>query len=818
MFIRDLPETPSAHLHTDSRQVSFPQNSLFFAIRGEHHDGHQFLTELYHRGVREFVVESGSLTKELRARLSLLTDARFYEVPDSIRALQQIVTRHRQQFTIPVIGITGSNGKTIVKEWLSQLLAPGEIVVASPKSYNSQIGVPLSVWNLKPVHTLAIFEAGISQPMEMINLQPVIDPTVGIFTTIGPAHAGGFKSLKQKITEKLKLFVKSRKLIYRTDYRELSEEIAIILQPVNPELQVLGWSTDQQDVPIRVRYSTANSFSYIHLEGLLGTHRFRVPFTDEASLENLTHCLVFLLDYGLDVSQVQERLMTLRPVSMRLELKEGVNGSYLIDDAYNNDLQGLAIALNFLKRQEQRAHRTVILSDILQSGQPSDELYTLVGEMLREAAVDQFIGIGPEISRFGKLITIPDRHFFLNTSEFLANYSTTALADRVILLKGARPFSFERIVSRLQQKVHSTKLEINLDALTHNLNYYREKVGPETKIMAMVKAFAYGSGSAEIAGLLQYHRVDYLGVAYADEGILLRQSGISLPIMVMNVTPETFPSLLHYHLEPELYSRNILKAWLLFTGRQADLPPPIHIKLDTGMHRLGFTEQDYEWLSAQLQAHPTLQVASIFSHLAGADEGAHNPFSLQQYERFMQGALLLENTIARPVLKHLLNSAGIVRFPAYKMDMVRLGIGLYGIEATGQEQARLQTVGTLKTVISQIKTVPAGETVGYSRRGVLDHDARIATIALGYADGFDRRFGNGNGQVSVNGVKCPTVGNICMDMTMVDVTGAPAEEGDEVIIFGEEIPVWQLAANIGTIPYELFTGVSERVKRVFYKE
>lgn len=810
--------TDAAYLLTDSRQLSIPTQTLFFAIKGDRHDGHHFLSELYQKGVREFVVEESSFQGPVQNLINSWNDAQIWVVPSAIRALQKTVINHRNQYHLPVVGIVGSNGKTIVKEWLTQLVAPGQQVVASPKSYNSQIGVPLSVWQIKKENTIGIFEAGISQAHEMEYLHQIIQPTIGIFTNIGSAHDDGFKSRKQKITEKLRLFTKVEKLIYRKDYHEIDEEISIILKPVNPHLQTITWAINTA-ADVQVAHTFKRTTTLLTISGKYGEHRFETTFRDEASLENLMHCIVFLLDFGIAPTQIQERIALLRPVSMRLELKEGIHHCYIIDDAYNNDLQGLSMALNFLGQQEQRKIKTVILSDVLQSGQPSSELYTIIARLLKEKNIDRLIGIGSEITSQAQCFDLPQQEFFNTTDDFLRDFAYSSLQDSLVLIKGARPFSFEKIVHRLQQKVHGTVLEINLDALTHNLNFYKAKVGSDTKLMAMVKAFAYGSGSSEVASLLQYHRVDYLGVAYTDEGVALRQSGINLPIMVMNTNRATFDLLWEYQLEPEIYSRTILKDWIEYIEYRAEpaLAPKVHLKLDTGMHRLGFTENDYEWLVEELRRNPAVKIASTFSHLVGADEGVHNEFSKLQYQRFVKGAELIESALGYNVIKHILNSAGIVRFPEYKLDMVRLGIGLYGVEATNRQQNELETVGTLKTMVSQIKYLQAGETVGYSRKGQITHDSAIATIAVGYADGYDRGLGNGVGKVCVNGTLCPTIGNICMDMTMIDVTNANVEEGDEVIVFGPEVPITDLANSLGTIPYEILTGIGERVKRVFYK-
>jgi alanine racemase len=817
MFFSQFPYSSNLRLVTDSRLITSPENSLFFAIRGERHNGHQFIKELYQKGVRKFVVETNALTSAERAEYETWEDAYFYEVANPVETLQDLATQHRARFDLPVIGVTGSNGKTIVKEWLAQLLSGARQVVASPKSYNSQIGVPLSVWNIRPEHNLGIFEAGISRPFEMTSLQAIIEPSIGIFTNVGGAHDEGFKSKKQKISEKLKLFVKSEKLIFRSDYPEITSEIDLILKPVNPSLQLVSWAT-HSDATIAVSFAIHGTQTTISLASPKGNFSFIVPFFDEASLENITHCIVCLLTLAIAPSYIQEHLSKLRAVSMRLELKEGIFNTYLIDDTYNSDLQGLSMALGFLNRQNQRPRKAVILSDILQSGLKSEELFPAIAELIKSAEVDTFIGIGPELTKHKDLIDFENSYYYLTTQDFLDFHLGSSLANSTLLIKGARPFGFERIVDRLQQKTHNTVLEINLDAITHNLNFYKGLVGNQTKIMAMVKAFAYGSGSAEIAATLQFNRVDYLGVAYPDEGISLRQSGITLPIMVMNAMPNTYEALQRFDLEPEIFSRKSLLDWLSFSRQSRSDVPSIHLKLDTGMHRLGFVENDYSWLKQMLSENPSLKIASIFSHLVGADEGKHTPYTHEQHARFRKGAEFLETEIGHPVLKHLLNSAGIVRFPEYKLDMVRLGIGLYGIEATGEQQRHLQTVGTLKATISQIKSIPAGETIGYGRHGIVDKPSEIATISIGYADGYDRRFGNGKGKIMVNGVACPTVGNVCMDMTMIDISETQAEEGDTVVVMGEQLPAWQMAKDIGTIPYELFTNIGERVKRVFYKD
>lgn len=785
--------TPARYLLTDSRQLTAPAESLFFAIRGPHHDGHRFVADLYRRGVRQFVVEAPDF------QTADFPGAQFYRAESSIGALQNMATAHRTQFSLPVVGITGSNGKTIVKEWLAQLLVPDFHVCKSPKSYNSQIGVPLSVWQLDETHTLGLFEAGISRPGEMANLEKVIRPTLGIFTTIGSAHDEAFPDRRAKIREKLELFRHVKTLIYPAAYADVTAELDDFLPN---DAYIIAWEpADFADIAL--------------------------PFADEASRENLGHCIALLRHLGVPDEEIQRRLAALRPVSMRLELKEGLNGCYVVDDSYNNDLVGLKMALDFLANQHQRPHRVAILSDMLQSGLDEAELYRQIADLLRAKGVNQLIGIGPTITRHQMAFALPAK-FYASTDDFLARFRPSDFQQSVILVKGARSFQFEKLTNRLTVRTHGTVLEVNLDALSHNLNYFREKVGQGTRIMVMVKAFAYGSGIEEVANLLQFHGVDYLAVAYADEGVRLRQSGIRLPIMVMNPSPETFPQLLEHNLEPEIYSPKIWREFLGFLTGSPEIRNPksvstgaairIHLKLDTGMHRLGFDESQVPELLDALKKAPPFRVASIFSHLAAADEPQWDDFTRGQLALFTRLADQLEAVLGYHPLRHIANSPALARFPEMRLDMVRLGKGLYGTAVLPDDQANLRTVGVLKTVISQIKSVKAGETVGYGRRGLVTRDSRIATIAIGYADGYHRSLSRGVGKVLVNGTLCPTVGNVCMDMTMIDVTDADCAEGDEVILFGDNPTIRDLAAWTGTIPYEILTSVSERVRRVFYRE
>jgi alanine racemase len=794
------------HLLLDSRKIIAPATSLFFAIKGVRHDGHQFISLLYSKGIRNFIIEDTS-----RINLADYPEANVWLVKESVLALQKIVAFHRSTFHLPVIGITGSNGKTIVKEWLSQLLNKDFRVVKNPKSYNSQIGVPLSVWEINKQHTLGIFEAGISQPAEMQNLESVVQPTIGLFTNIGPAHNEGFKNIEEKITEKLQLFYHTNIVFFRKDYTD----VAKLIEKAN--LKTFSWS-DKKKADVQVLHlekkQNGAEVKLLYKEESFNLH---LPFSDEASIENILHCVCVLLFFKITIPEIQNRLNLLLPVAMRLELKEGVNGCYIIDDTYNNDLSGLTMAINFLDQQKQRSKKTIILSDLLESGIDEKKLYHQIAGMLSEKRLSRIIGIGKTIRNNKNLFDNIPSAFYESTEEFLAVLNPKEFSNEIILIKGARIFSFEKIVRQLQQKMHGTVLEINLDALAHNLNFYRSLLKPGTKIMAMVKAFAYGSGSFEVANLLQFHRADYLAVAYADEGVALRENGITIPVMVMNPSYQSFDKIIHYQLEAEIFSFKILNDFLQYL-EQTKTHAIIHLKLDTGMRRLGFEEKDIEKLIKLIASNSSVKIASTFTHLAAADEEVHNGFTFKQIEAFNRMADRIEESIGYKTIRHALNSAGIVRFPESQMGMVRLGVGLYGVEANGLRQSELQTVGTLKTIISQIKKVKAGESIGYSRKGRAEKDTVIATIAIGYADGYDRRFSNGNGKVFINGKLCPVIGNVCMDMCMIDITGTEAAEGDEVIVFGTNPTILELSKLIGTIPYEILTSIGERVKRVFYTE
>jgi Alr-MurF fusion protein len=832
---RRRPEALVERLLLDSRQTGAPVGTLFFALPGKRHDGHHYIQDLYNAGVRHFVV-SREIPKEN------LPDADILLVDNTLDALQQLAAHRRSQFEIPVVGITGSNGKTVVKEWLYQLLAPDFNIVRSPKSYNSQTGVPLSVWQMQAQHTLALFEAGISRPGEMRRLEKIIQPTIGIFTNIGPAHREGFASKKDKVWEKMELFKNVDLLVYCRDHTTIDEAVEGGgekvekggFPPLKDAKKIFCWSKEGKKADLQITDIQTNN-GQTHITGVFHSEpppalhlqpsnrnppastTLTIPFTDDAAIENAIHCWAFMYCLGAPQAQTAERMSQLEPVAMRLELKAGINRCTLINDAYNNDHSSLRIALQFARQQTRSGALTLILSDILQSGQAAAEVYRKVAGTVAENGVRRIIGIGSEIPALANFLPADfDLHFFPTTEVFLDHFPNLGFQDETILLKGARPFEFERIAARLEQKAHKTQLEVNLSALIHNLNVYSRLLQPGVRMMAMVKAAAYGSGPAEVAKLLEFHKVDYLGVAYADEGIELRKAGIRLPILVLNPEPAGFDALLRYQLEPEVYSIRLLDDLIRFAGQDQSLN--IHLKLDTGMHRLGFEREDLSSVLEKLASNARLRVKTVFTHLAASDTPGHDAFTRHQAAVFSALYEALAAGLGYRPLRHIVNTGGIARFPEYHFEMVRLGIGLYGIDSSGL-QDQLRVVNTLKATVSQIKNIEAGETVGYNRNGPVDRPLRIATISLGYADGLHRSAGNGRYSVLLRGKPAPTIGNVCMDMTMIDLSGIPdAREGDEVIVFGEHKSVQELAICMQTIPYEVFTGISERVKRVYVQE
>lgn len=796
----------------DSRKLISPKETLFIALKTKKNDGHKYISSLYQRGLRNFLVST------VPEQIENFKNAHFILVDNTLAALQLLVRNKRKQFDIPVIGITGSNGKTIIKEWLFQMLQADKNIIRSPKSYNSQIGVPLSVWQMKSQHELAIFEAGISEPDEMQKLQGIIQPTLGIFTNIGQAHDENFINTNQKIGEKLKLFTKVDTLIYNLDHAEIQG--IIIRSQIKESVKAFTWST-KQVADLRITKSEKIENSTL-LNALFKEEEIdiQIPFIDAASIENSCHIWATMLYLGYDNEVIKERILKLNPVAMRLELKEGINNCSIINDSYNSDINSLAIAIDFLNQQNQHSKKTLILSDILQSGKSDMDLYQEISHLLDEKNVDRLIAIGPAISRMRDQFKL-ESHFFLTTEEFLNQFPFTNFQNESILLKGARFFEFEQISKVLQQKSHQTVLEINLDAMINNLNHFRLKLKPETKMMIMVKAFSYGSGSYEIANIMQYFRADYLAVAYADEGVELRKSGINLPIMVMSPDEQSFDTILKYDLEPEIYSFTILDKLEEAIKKNIlpkNKPVKIHLKMDTGMHRLGFEPAEIDQLINRLKANNQIYTTSIFTHLAASEDSRFDEFTHEQVAMLNEVSDKIQAECDHHILRHTLNSAGISRFPEYQLDMVRLGIGLYGISSSPEEEKSLENIGSLKTSITQIKRIKSGESVGYNRAYICKEDKTIGIIPIGYADGLNRLLGDEKSTVIIQGVKVPIIGNVCMDMCMVDLSETQAEEGDEVVIFSTQQHIRELAYAAQTIPYEILSGISRRVKRVYFKE
>lgn len=808
----DMAEPLIRFLSFDSRTILSGKETLFFAMKTERNDGHRFIQDAIDKEVGSFVVER--LPSDTRPGVGPC----FIVVPDPLVALQKLAAYHRSKFQYPVVGITGSNGKTIVKEWLGELLSPESKIVRSPRSYNSQIGAPLSVWLMDDRFDLAIFEAGISKPGEMEKLEPIMRPDYGIFAHLGKAHLENFHSIGELVEEKIKLFVNCSLLIYCKDFVFLSQAIGKALFNKKPRLFSWSFSDPAADLLITDRIKSLGSTL---IEGVFESKplAITIPFTDDASIENAVHCWAFLLATNCQEGQYKKKFLKIAPVAMRLELKKGTNGCILINDSYNSDTASLVNALDFAEQQSEnrKKHCTVIISDILQSGVNSEKLYREVAEYIHIRHFDRIIGIGPEIGRLGGIFNIAEKQFFPSVDEFLLHFREGDFKQEVILLKGARPFRFDRISALLQEKAHQTVMEIDLDAMVHNLNYYRSKLNPATKIMAMVKAFSYGTGSIEIAKILQHRQIDYLAVAIADEGTELRNNGIEVPIVVMNPEEHSFDTMIDNRLEPNIYRFELLRKFDEALKRNAVANFPVHLKMDTGMKRLGFDSLEELVRAAKfIRAHGTMYVRSLFSHLAVSDDPENDTFTRQQFEKFTFFCDAFSKVSDHKILRHILNSSGIERFPEMQLDMVRPGIGLYGVSPNVQNE--LRNVATLKTTISQIRRVGAGETIGYGRNGVSDKPMTIAVLPIGYADGLNRRLGNGIGKVLIGGSRAPFIGTICMDMCMVDITGIDAHEGDRAIIFGEDLPVSEVAATLGTIPYEILTSVGQRVKRVYFKE
>ena len=809
-------------LLTDSRSLCFPEETLFFALRSSRNDGHRYIDDLYRRGVRNFVVDAKGILEFHANGTEGMKDANFLVVPSPLAALQRLAERHRDEFNVPIVGITGSNGKTMVKEWLYQLLLPSQKIVRSPRSYNSQIGVPLSVWLLNEQTEVGIFEAGISQPGEMSALRDIIQPTIGVLTSLGTAHQENFRSMEEKCMEKLELMHDTEAMVYCSD----NDIVSRCIRRMQYKGEKIAWSRYDEKVAFFIKeIATKESdtrITYVYQEE---ENSYTIPFIDEASIENAITCAAVALRLGLTPGQLADRMPLLEPVAMRLEVKEGQRGCVLINDSYNSDVNSLDIALDFMQRRCQQPMadgrhpkcKTLILSDIYQSGTSAEALYTQVSELAVKRGVERFIGIGPELTAQADRIQVAEKAFFTDVRHFLSSDIFAGLHDEIILLKGARSFGFDQITEQLEQKVHETILEVNLNAMVENLNHFRSFLKPETKMVCMIKADGYGAGAVEIAKTLQEHRVDYLAVAVADEGVTLRKAGITANIMIMNPEMTAFKTMFDYDLEPEVYSFRLMDALIKAARKEGITGWPVHVKFDTGMHRLGFDPvNDIDELIERLKHQNAIIPRSVFSHFVGSDSDGFDDFSAKQFALFDEGSKKLQAAFGHKILRHMDNSAGIEHFPERQMDMCRLGIGLYGVDP--RDNHILHTVSTLKTTILQLRHVPAGETVGYSRKGKIERDSVIAAIPIGYADGLNRHLGNRHCYCLVNGQKAEYVGNICMDVAMIDVTDIPCAEGDQVEIFGEHLPVTVLSDTLDTIPYEVLTGVSNRVKRIYFQD
>ena len=788
------------HISIDSRSLQNGKTTLFFALIGSNNNGHVFIEELIQKGVRNFVVTS--IPENLKDK------ANFLSVENTLVALQKFAAYYRNLYHFPIIGVTGSNGKTIVKEWLNFLLSPDYTIIRSPKSYNSQVGVPLSVISINEKHNLGIFEAGISTRNEMEKLEKIIRPTIGILTNIGTAHDEGFDNLGEKIKEKLNLFAHSEILIYNKN--------KTVEAFINSKIKTFSWSCKEETADVFIKIKPILDKTVLEIDYLDSKFDVKIPFQDDASIENAIHCMMVLLYLKYDFETIEHRMELLFPVEMRLKVKNGIHNSTLIDDSYSSDFQSLKIALDFLESQKQYKKKTVILSDIFQSGLTNEELYSKVSQLILSNKINKVICIGETISEYkNKFINCTT---FKNTEAFISEFDSLNFGDETILIKGARVFEFEKIVALLEEKTHETILEINLNAISHNLNFYKSKLKPTTKMMVMVKAFGYGNGGFEIAKLLEHHNVDYLGVAFADEGIALKNSGIKMPIMVLNPETTSFSAIIQHQLEPEIYSLKGLNSFLQLAKQKKLSDFPIHIKLDTGMHRLGFEEETIADLISVLKDNKYVKVKSILSHMATSDAMEHSNFALSQIDLFEKLSSKIISELQINPIRHILNTSGISNFSQAQYDMVRLGIGLYGVSNDANEQRFLENVGTLKSIISQIRTIEKGESVGYGRRFVAQKTSIIATIPIGYADGISRHWGNGLGFVTINNQKATIIGSICMDMLMVDITELKCQEGDEVVLFGTNPTVSFIAEKLETIPYEILTSISQRVKRVFYRE
>lgn len=804
------------HLLTDSRSLESAYGNLFFAIPSSGNDGHRYIPELIEKGVKDFVVNHIPDGYENHGDINWLV------VPDTVKALQQIAAR-KEDFKGKILAITGSRGKTTLKEWIFQLMEPLEDIARSPRSYNSRIGVPLSLWGIKPTTSLAIIEAGISKAGEMEGLAQCINPDYVIITNIGDAHAEGFRSIKEKAREKLRLAEgnKVRRIIYSADSDVISGTVKELVEENRlTKDRFLSWTMTGKDADIRIEaVKTGKDETEIRYKFRGRTDIFKAPLSSEADLENCANALAFMLDSGIENSVITERFSKLNHIGTRLNVTEGVNGCSVVLDQYTSDFSSLRPAIDFIRRRKTPSQTiTLILSDLHHEDIASEDLYREIALLMSATGVRRFIGVGPVLKSHSNLFP-KGSLFFADASELTSTLSPSDFSDEIVLIKGSPEFPLQSVAEMLETRKHETVLEVNLDSIIANYNYFRGNLEAGTGIVCMVKASGYGVGSYEIAKTLQDCGAAYLAVAVLDEGIELRRRGITMPIMVMNPKVVNYRSMFSNRLEPEIYSFEMLDDVIFEAKKNGIKDYPIHIKLDTGMHRTGFLEDELPKLMEILNNTREVTAKSVFSHLATADCPDMDDYTEMQLSLFERYTQYMLTRYPKKILRHILNSAGILRFPAYHYDMARLGIGLYGANTLPPDMEKpLATVSTLRTVIIAIREYGPGTTIGYGRHGRIEKPSRIATIPIGYADGMNRHFGRGNVSVMVNGEWAPTIGNICMDACMIDVTGIDCAVGDSVEIFGRNAPLQRLADTLDTIPYEVLTSVSPRVKRVYYRE
>lgn len=785
------------HLAYDSRLEHPYSTTLFIAFKGEHHDGHAYIKQMYDKGVRNFLVQ------EIPAACP--SDASILVTPDTLLALQQIAAAHRQKFDLPVIAITGSNGKTVVKEWLNHLLKSHRHVVRSPGSWNSQIGVPLSIWRMNKEHEIALFEAGISERGEMTRIAEMLQPTIGIFTNLGAAHAAGFEDSTQKAQEKASLFTHCEKVVFCLDHQIVFD--ALQSAGVKEEQHVC-WSREKEAFLRVIGQEEHNGGTRIMYKHGGKAHEIFLPFSDDASLENALHCLTLCLLLGLSKDELKDKMRTLEALEMRLQVLEGSNGSIVLNDSYSNDPESLRVALEQLARLAGKRKKLAIISDMDERELDDESIYKEVASLLEHADLHTVHFVGERLASFAEH---KNYHKHPTTQALIDSLEGQRFDHQAILVKGARSFGLERVVKRLQAKKHGSVLEVNLGAIKHNLGAYRVRIPKNTRIMVMLKAFGYGSGAPELGRLLEYEQVDYFGVAYASEGIQLRQEGINTPIMVMNTSGMDWAGFERFALEPTIHEIDQLRSFK-HHFRENLKQVGVHLELDTGMHRLGFTPEQLPQLIQELDG---IKVLSVFSHLAASDSSEHDDFTKEQLESHTQMCASLQSTLKSPFMTHVLNSSGISRFAEQAGDMVRLGIGLYGYDKAA---SGLIPAISLRSIISQIKPLKAGETVGYDRSFRAEKAMRMAVLPIGYADGLRRSLSNGAGVVYIKGSAAPIIGKVCMDMCMIDASDIDCGVGDSAVFFDAEHSLEEFASRMETIPYEVLTSFSQRIERRYLRD